>query len=248
VIELRPRSIPFRSISSEPFVSDDPSSAERERIAGVYLLTPDADDRDFERVLSVCEAALAVGVSLIQYRNKFADRATRVAQASRLVELAHAAGALAIVNDDVELALEVGAAGAHLGRDDGDLSHARARLGTRLLGASCYDDLERAARAVAARADAIAFGSIYASSTKPAAVRAPLSLLGDARRAWPATRIIAIGGIDAGNIAAVAAAGAHAAALMAAVFDAADPAAAARSLVQQFDEGRALHESQRKTV
>lgn len=248
MIELRPRSIPFRSIRDESFVSHLSHTAKRDRIAGVYLLTPDADDRDFDRVLSVCEAALAAGVSLIQYRNKFADRATRFAQASRLVELTHAAGALAIVNDDVELALEVGADGAHLGRDDGDLSRARARLGARLLGASCYDDLERAARAVAAGADAIAFGSLYASSTKPGAVRAPLSLLGDARRAWPATRIIAIGGIDAGNIAAVATAGAHAAALMAAVFDAANPAAAARSLVQQFDEGRARHGSQRTPV
>jgi thiamine-phosphate pyrophosphorylase len=248
VIELRPRSIPFPTIRNEPFVSGDLSSAGRDRIAGIYLLTPDAAATRFDRVLSVCEVALAAGVRLIQYRNKQADRATRLDQARRVVALAHAAGALAIVNDDVALALEIGADGAHLGRDDGDLPHARAQLGARLLGASCYADWTRAQRAVAAGADAIAFGAVYASTTKPDAVRAPLSLLSEARRAWPNIRVIAIGGIDASNISAVGAAGAHAAALMAAVFDAPDPGAAAALLVQQFEQGRARHESQRTTV
>jgi thiamine-phosphate pyrophosphorylase len=89
---------------------------------------------------------------------------------------------------------------------------------------------------------------VYASTTKPGAVRAPLSLLTEARRRWPGTRVVAIGGINAGNIAEAAAAGAHAAALMAAVFDSKDPATAARALVQQFNEGSARYESQRTTV
>jgi thiamine-phosphate pyrophosphorylase len=218
------------------------------RLAGVYLLTPDADALQFERVLAVLQIACAAGVRIVQYRNKKVTAGIQLEQARRVVALAHAAGALAIVNDDIEVALASGADGVHLGRDDAELSSARDRLPGRLLGASCYDDIVRADNAVAAGADAIAFGAMYASTTKPGAVRAPLSLLTEARRRWPGTRVVAIGGINTGNIAEVAAAGAHAAALMAAVFDSKDPATAARALVQQFNEGSARYESQRTTV
>lgn len=225
-----------------------PAPLDRSRFAGVYLLTPDADATDFKRVLAICDAALDAGVSVFQYRNKRADPATRSAQARQLVALAHRGGALVIVNDDVDLALESGADGVHLGRDDGDLARARARLPHQLLGASCYDQWGRAEHAIAAGADAVAFGSVFVSPTKPAAVRAPLALVTKARRAWPATRIVAIGGIGVDNIAAVAEAGAHAAALMSAVFDSTDPAQAARALVQQFKQGLARDESQRTAV
>ena len=77
------------------------------------------------------------------------------------------------------------------------------------------------------------------SPTKPTAVRAALSLLSDARAAWPQQRIIAIGGINADNVATVAAAGADAAALLDAIFGAPDPGAAARELVRRFSEGHA---------
>jgi len=221
---------------------------ERARLAGVYLLTPDAVGRAFDRVLDVVEQALAAGVRVVQYRNKRADAPEREQQARALVRLAQAAGALAIVNDRVELARAVGADGVHLGRDDGDVRAARALLPDGLLGVSCYDDPARAARAVADGADAIAFGSVFPSSTKPQAVRAPLELLADARRRWPAQRVIAIGGIDGGNIRQVAAAGAHAAALISAVFDAHDPGRAAAALVHMFNEGQESHESQRAAV
>jgi thiamine-phosphate pyrophosphorylase len=219
------------------------------RLAGVYLLTPDTDERGFDSVLEVTRQAMDAGVRVVQYRNKTAGRERRLTEARRLVGLAHSANALAIVNDDLDIALAVGADGLHLGRDDDDLAIARAQLKNgRLLGASCYDDLERARRAVAAGADVLAFGSMFASPTKPAAVRAPLTLLTQARARWPALRVVAIGGITAANIAEVAAAGAHAAAVISAVFDASDPRRAAAELIQQFEKGRVRHESQRATV
>jgi thiamine-phosphate pyrophosphorylase len=216
------------------------------RLAGVYLLTPDADAAGFKRVLASTQQALDAGVRAVQYRNKTATGARRIDEAGRLIALAHDFDAMAIVNDDLELALAVGADGLHLGKDDFELVPARARFAG-LLGASCYDDLERAGRAVAAGADALAFGSIFASPTKPGAVRAPLALLTQARSRWPAKTIIAIGGITAANIASVAAAGAHAAALISAVYDAADPARAAGELIEQFRLGQE-HESQRAVV
>ena len=221
---------------------------DRARIAGVYLLTPDADGRAFDRVLGVVDQALAAGVRVVQYRNKRADAREREQQARALVRLVQSAGALAIVNDRVELALAVGADGVHLGRDDGDVRAARALMPDGLLGVSCYDDLARAGHAVTDGADAIAFGSMFPSSTKPQAVHAPLELLADARSRWPTRRVIAIGGIDGGNIHEVAEAGAHAAALISAVFDADDPGRAAAALVHLFNEGQQRHESQRAAV
>ena len=211
------------------------------RLAGVYLVTPDTDSRGFDVVLEVVEQAVHAGVGVVQYRDKRASIDQRLDRASRLVALTHAAGALLIVNDNVEVAIDSGADGVHLGRDDGDLPAARHRLETGLLGVSCYNELASAHRAVAAGADAIAFGSMFASVTKPAAVRAPLTLLTTARAMWPQQRIVAIGGINADNIAAVAQAGAHAAAVLDAVFGAQTPAQAARELVRRFNEGRLAH-------
>ena len=165
--------------------------------------------------------------------------------------MTRAAGALLIVNDSVEIASSSGADGVHMGRDDGDVADARRRLPHRLLGVSCYNELELAhAPRSRAGADAIAFGSMYPSVTKPAAVRAPLSLLSDARAAWPQQRIIAIGGINAENVATVAAAGADAAAVLDAIFGAENPASAARELYgdSMKDEAGCRHDKQRTTV
>jgi thiamine-phosphate pyrophosphorylase len=221
---------------------------DRSRLAGVYLLTPDATGAAFDRVLAVVAQALDAGVRVVQYRNKVAAAAERLHQATALVRLVQSAGGVAIVNDRPGLALDAGADGVHLGRDDGDVLAARRTLPDGLLGVSCYDALARAERAVADGADAIAFGSVYPSLTKPTAVRASLDVLRAARARWPTRRVIAIGGIDAGNIHEVAAAGAHAAALISAVFDAAEPRRAAAGLVHLFNEGQRLHESQRAAV
>ena len=208
------------------------------RLAGIYLLTPDVGSLGLKTVLNVVRQSLDAGVRAIQYRDKTAALEQRLDQAGRLVEITRAAGALLIVNDDVDIAARSDADGVHLGRDDGDLADARRRLPHQLLGVSCYDEFDRARAAIAGGADAIAFGSIYPSVTKPAAVRAPLSLLSNAHAAWPQQRIIAIGGINAENVATVAAAGADAAAVLDAIFGAESPASAARELVRRFDEGR----------
>jgi thiamine-phosphate pyrophosphorylase len=172
-------------------------------------------------------------VAAVQYRNKQARTGLREEQALTLATLCRGAGIPLLVNDDVELALAVEAAGVHLGRDDGDLAAARRRLGPgRLLGASCYDRLELAERAVAAGADYVAFGSMFASPTKPAAVRAPLALLGAARRLG--VPVVAIGGITLENAPEAIAAGADALAIITALFDAGDIAARARAFSDLF--------------
>ena len=179
------------------------------RLRGLYAVTPEAPDA-VEKV----RLALEGGVALLQYRRKRRD----LAEARAVAELARRHGVPLIVNDDVELALELDADGVHMGRDDGDLRAARRRLGGRILGASCYDDPALARRAVEAGADYVAFGSVFASTTKPAAVRAPLALF--------ATRLgvplCAIGGITLENAPRVLRAGADLLAVVSDLFDAPD--------------------------
>ncbi|OFZ72693.1 MAG: thiamine-phosphate diphosphorylase [Betaproteobacteria bacterium RBG_16_64_9] len=205
-------------------------------VAGLYAITP--EDADTDRLERRVQAALAGGASLVQYRSKSPDSAARRAQGERLLAVCRRAGAPLIVNDDLELALAIGADGVHLGRDDGDVAVARARLGAdRLLGVSCYDRLDLAIAAVAAGADHVAFGSAFASLTKPEAVRAPPALFAQAR-ARLQVPIVAIGGITPENAHLIIEAGADAVAVITALFDAQDVAAAAAAFRSLFQRRR----------
>lgn len=199
---------------------------------GLYAITPDGLPAD--RLLAAVDAALAGGVRWLQFRDKSGDANRRLTVAGALQFRCTAVGARLIINDDVDLALAVGAAGVHLGADDGDLAAARGRLGAQcILGVSCYADLDRAARAAAAGADYLAFGAVYPSSTKPAAVQAPLALLREARARF-ALPLAAIGGITADNAAPVIAAGADLLAVVSDLFQAPDITARARTYQQLF--------------
>lgn len=187
---------------------------------GLYAITPDLPDTD--ELLQKTAQAIAGGVRLLQYRNKLADAPLALAQASALRALTREHAVTFIINDDIELALTVDADGVHLGGDDGDLAQARARLPKgKLLGASCYNDLNLAHAAVAAGADYLAFGAIFPSSTKPLARRANLALLQEANRVF-SLPIVAIGGITLQNAASVIETGTDNIALISALFDAPD--------------------------
>lgn len=183
---------------------------------GLYPITPDTADTD--ALLRKVEEVLKAGVAMLQYRNKSIAKDKRLLQAKELAPLARGYGVPLIVNDDVEIALVVGANGAHIGKEDGDLGAARARLAGRILGASCYDSLESARAAVRAGADYVAFGSVFPSPTKPDAKRAPLSLF----RQDLGVPLCAIGGITLENAPAVIGAGASLLAVISDIFDAPD--------------------------
>src|SRR5574337_798393 len=193
------------------------------RLRGLYLVTPDWIDTP--RLCAAVAAALNGRPALLQYRNKLADLPTRREQAARLLSLCRAAGVPLIVNDSVELALEVGADGVHVGAEDGEPAAVRATLGPgRLLGVSCYADFDQARAARRAGADYVAFGALFSSPTKPAAVHAPLALLGRARAELDCS-VAGIGGITFENAASAVAAGADLLAVITDVFAAPDPAA-----------------------
>lgn len=202
-------------------------------IAGLYVLTDPAIE-DLDDMLTRVDAALRGGASIIQYRDKSQDQVRRRREASAIHALCQRYGAKFIVNDDIELAIGVGADGVHLGRDDVDPGLARARLGpTPIIGVSCYNSLELAEQAAAAGADYIAFGSFYPSAIKPDAVQASLELLQEARQQLPLP-IVAIGGIDAGNAGSLIEAGADAIAVVSSVFLAEDPYSSAKQLARIF--------------
>ena len=94
--------------------------------SGLYLVTPDWPDSD--ALVAAVAALLPSRPALVQYRNKLADDALKREQALRLLAVCRAADVPLIVNDDLALALEIGADGAHLGRDDGDPAAARRAL------------------------------------------------------------------------------------------------------------------------
>lgn len=202
------------------------------KVNGLYAVTPELTDTDL--LSRKVEAAVRGGARFVQYRSKMASRSLRIRQLERLIPICRRGGAGLIVNDDAEMANEVGADGVHLGVDDAAVAAARRILGAgRWIGISCYNKLQLARDAAEAGADYVAFGSFFPSTTKPGAARATPELLSQARQEI-ALPIVAIGGIDAGNAGLLIRAGADAVAVVSALFDAADVEAEARRLCALF--------------
>ncbi len=201
-------------------------------IKGIYALTPDSIHT--EALLASARLVCVAGINVLQYRNKVADAPLRLAQALALREVTTEYGVIFIVNDDAQLAASVSADGVHLGATDGSVEHARVLLGKdKLIGVSCYNQLQLARDAVQAGADYVAFGAFYSSTVKPNAAVATIELLRDAHAELPVP-IVVIGGIDASNGANLVAAGANALAVISAIFDAVDIQLAVKNLNKLF--------------
>ncbi len=182
------------------------------------------------------EQAIEGGAKVIQYRDKRGTPAGRATQVAKLKQICRTRGAGLIINDDIDLAAEVGAQGVHLGREDASLTEARARLGAQaIIGVSCYNELERARAAQADGADYVAFGSFFPSRTKPNAARATPELLRQARKVIRIP-IVAIGGITPENGASLIAAGADSLAVIEGIFNQPDIRSAARDYARLFTD------------
>lgn len=209
--------------------------ARRPVIKGLYAITP--DELDTAKLLQKVELALRGGATVLQYRNKQADAALQQEQATALREITRRFGAIFIVNDDAQLALQVSADGVHLGADDGDIAAARAILGRdKLIGASCYNRESLAFEAVQQGADYVAFGAFFPSSVKPGAVAAEVSMLERVCRELKVP-IVAIGGITLENGKQLVGAGADALAVISALWQAPDIEQAARDFSQLIEQG-----------
>lgn len=202
-------------------------------LSGLYAVTPDMADST--ALAAKVEAALRGGARIVQYRSKSASMALRRAQGASIARLCRSWQATFIVNDSAELARELDADGVHLGRDDVTVGEARATMAPgKLIGVSCYNEMARARQAQAQGADYVAFGSFFASATKPAAAAAGAELLRLAATEL-ALPVVAIGGVDADNAGALIAAGADCVAVVSALFDATDIEAQARRFACLFN-------------
>jgi thiamine-phosphate pyrophosphorylase len=202
------------------------------RVRGLYAVTP--EENDSARLVEMVEAALLGGARLLQYRNKQAPAELQRAQAIALHAVCRRYQVPLVVNDHPQLAEELGAEGLHLGREDGDVRAARARLPQSLLGVSCYNEVERAVEAARQGADYIAFGRFFASSTKPGEIHASLTLVAEARQRVRLP-VVAIGGITLENAPALVEGGVDALAVVAGLFEAPDICARARAFADLYD-------------
>lgn len=201
----------------------------RARLHGIYALVSSHEQ---------AEAAVAGGAKVLQVRVKDAPAGAVLDVARRVVALA-LGRALVVVNDRADLALLSGADGVHVGDEDLPVEEARRLLGPdRLVGRTCRS-LDEARAAIAAGADHVGFGPVFASRTKPLAA-APRGVrgLGEVCAALGAP-VVAISGIDLSNVAEVARAGAACAAVVEAIFGGGDPRENAARLAAAFERGRA---------
>ncbi len=203
-------------------------------IRGLYAITPDGVGPMALKTMVI--AALEGGIRLIQYRQKNIAAPVQVTQARELNALCVSRNASLIINDNVELALQIDAAGVHLGRDDMSMIEARQLLGPhKIIGVSCYNEMALAEAAVAAGADYIAFGAFFPSQIKPHAVRAELALIIEAKKKFHVP-IVAIGGISLKNAPQLINAGADAVAVISELFNTSDITAQAIAFQQLFSE------------
>jgi thiamine-phosphate pyrophosphorylase len=196
---------------------------------GVYAIT----DGLRKTLIDDVEQALAGGVAIVQYRDKTNDYTRRRAEAIALLDACRRHDVPLLINDDVDLAAEICANGVHLGEDDAAIADARATLGNdAIIGVSCYDSIDRARDCAARGADYLAFGSFFASTTKPNARRATSTLLTAAQALE--LPLVAIGGITPDNAPALLNAGADFIAVVSGIFSAGDIRQAAQRYAELF--------------
>ncbi|HHV61240.1 MAG TPA: thiamine phosphate synthase [Firmicutes bacterium] len=186
----------------------------------------------------VAAAALAGGSRVIQLRDKEMTTRELIDTGLRLKEIVHEAGGILIINDRVDVALAVDADGVHLGQDDMPAALARRMLGReKIIGVSVSSEGEALAAELDG-ADYLGASAIFATPTKTDA--APIGLDG-LRKICDSVRIpvVAIGGINKGNIEQVIKAGAAGIAVVSAVVSAPDIGAAARELLQEVRRAKA---------
>jgi thiamine-phosphate pyrophosphorylase len=193
----------------------------------LYLVT-DRKLAGSRSLADIVREAIAGGVTLVQLREKSLPHAEFVKEAHTLTEVCHAQGIPLIVNDDVDVALEAGADGVHLGQSDASPQEARARLGSGAIIGLSVENVGQTCAAAALDIDYLAASPVFATPTKTDTAP-PLGLEGvQTIRRLCDKPLVAIGGINLSNALTVLRAGADGIAVVSALMAATDPRHAAK--------------------
>ena len=208
-------------------------SHEEYKLYGVYAVTDERLNK-LSKLTHAVEQALQGGACMVQYRDKFSPTRKKIFFASALRELCEQYGKPLIVNDDIDVAKQCGAAGVHIGKNDDGVERARTILGNdAIIGVSCYGSLQRAINAQTRGASYVAFGSVFASPSKPDASRVTIEQI---RKAGEQITIpiCAIGGITKDNVSLLVEAGVEIAAVISGIFAQRDIKTATQSIAEHF--------------
>ncbi len=200
-------------------------------LRGLYAITQ-IKNKTADIIINEVIAAIKGGAVVVQFRDK--EPLDAIYLADQLVKVCHEYKVPLLINDDIELAIKVGADGVHIGREDGAISEARDRLGAdAIIGVSCYNFVEQAFDAQEQGATYVAFGRFFPSSSKPLAAMAELDTLRKAKFLLDIP-IVAIGGILPENGGPLLTAGADLLAVIGGLFET-QPEQSARAYQALFD-------------
>ena len=199
---------------------------------GLYLVTPDWDDTD--KLLAATEQGLLGGASLLQYRHKTASDDLQQEQAKALLALCRRYRVPFIINDHLALCEMIDADGLHVGGTDASVAAVRTLLGKdKIVGASCYGDLELARQSAAAGASYVAFGGFYPSRVKKYEVSTALDIITRAKIEIKVPLCV-IGGMSVDNSRPLVQLGADLVAAISSVYSSDDQQRAASEFAQLF--------------
>ena len=183
---------------------------------GLYAITQ-TDHKSADLIINEVIAAIKGGAVVVQYRDK--NPSDAIYLASELLKVCHRSNVPLLINDDVELAANIGADGVHIGKEDGAMAQARSCLGAKaIIGVSCYNCVDQAVDAEIQGATYVAFGRFFPSTSKPLAAPAQLDTLRQARLKL-SVPIVAIGGILPDNGGQLLTAGADLLAVIGGLFE-----------------------------
>jgi len=203
-------------------------------LRGLYIVTPDWDDT--EKLLEVTEKALKGGAALVQYRHKTAKEAQLREQAIALQKLCKQYDVPFIINDYVDLCIELDADGIHVGGTDESVASVREKVGAnKIIGASCYGEMDLARKAQKEGASYVAFGGFYPSRVKKYAVTTPISIVADAKKELLNMPSCAIGGITLENAVPLVQQGVDMISGISSVYRVDDPESAARAFANLYN-------------
>ena len=166
-------------------------------LKGTYAITPNSLNE--ETLYKKVSELLHEGVKLLQYRDKFRPPEEKFIISKKLRNICNKFDCLLIINDDAELAKEIGADGVHLGQKDTPYKEARNLLGSNsIIGISCQNNLELAFKAQSDGANYVAFGSVFKTESKNNVLHCSLEDLTSFVKEITIPSA-AIGGINLGN-------------------------------------------------